>query len=58
MNWTAAEAAEEQDRAERTMERTVRCANPDCEAVSVREVFEGEALSPCVFCQSVEVERP
>lgn len=58
MNWTAAEAAEEQDRAERTMERTVRCANPDCEAVGEREVFEGEALDGCISCDSTEVERP
>lgn len=34
----------------------VRCA--ECEAVGEREVFEGEALTPCVFCESVEVERP
>lgn len=58
MNWTASEAAEEQHRAEHTIIRVVRCKNPDCEAVGEREVFEGEALDGCIFCDSTEVERP
>lgn len=41
---------------EAPVHRAVRCAN--CEAISEREVFEGEAVRPCGFCGATEVERP
>lgn len=52
----ACRGAGEVDRDETPIRCIVRCA--ECEAVGEREVFEGEALSDCVFCGSREVERP